>query len=113
MTTRHDLRLLRLAQLADLLHKSDLQRLADARAAADETRRRLESLSQATNTPDQLDLLRAQMLHDLWAASRKRRLEAELRTGEALQESVRTRAALSLARSQILNRMKSRPDQPS
>ena len=113
MTTRHDLRLLRLAQLADLLHQADLQRLADARAAADETRHRLEAISQAADTPDQLDLLRAQMLHDLWAAARKRRLESELKTGEALQEAVRTRAALSFARSQILNRMKARPDQPS
>lgn len=113
MTTRHDLRLLRLAQLADLVHQADLNRLADARVAVDETRRRLEALSQSTDTPDELDLLRAQMLHDLWAASRKRRLEAELNTGVARQEAIRTKAALSFARSQILNRMKSRPDQPS
>jgi hypothetical protein len=113
MTGGRDPRLARLVRLAELVHQADLARLALARAAVEATRQRLSTLAPSPVESEDISLQRAQLLHEVWAATRKRRLEAELRIQVAHQEQIRDTAARSFARSRVLQSINRRPDQPS
>lgn len=113
MTDRRDPRLVRLARLAELLHQADLARLAAAQASAEATRQRLSALAPQPVETEDIALRRAQLLHEVWAASRMQRLEADLIMQVAHQDRIRDAAARSLARNRILQQINRRPDQPS